>query len=355
MSHSRPTSLFSRLRRYSPTPGQDPYEDRLTEALAATFEAAPEAARHVVGKWWDLDVHGSPAITTQRRADGLDRVDLELRFAAPSELPLTVWIEAKAGAPAERSQAERYLESQGRLPGKKLFAWLLPVGTEIRGGTPPQAAVRTWEDLAVALDEWRGDTSTAESGGFATGVVAEFIRHLEEENMASTHPLEPGDVIALDRYDLALARLEAVVRGARARVGAAWGTPGYSRQQPRFPDFFEHWPTGSWSLPSEFYFEWHCRRDDARIHPRGERIIGAGATFAAASAPTESDSPEWLESLYGDGFEYARKGSYSFLCRYRTLAELQEGDSLQDQAAGLANWVVETFQALDKRRPPVPR
>jgi hypothetical protein len=41
-------SLFGRLDRFAPTELRDPGEERLTEAFAATLEAAPELAETLV-------------------------------------------------------------------------------------------------------------------------------------------------------------------------------------------------------------------------------------------------------------------------------------------------------------------
>src|SRR5438093_934708 len=68
-------TLFRRLRRFRPTAGRDAYEDRLTEALAATLEGAPAATRELVSRWFDARPAGALQVATQRWAALSERID----------------------------------------------------------------------------------------------------------------------------------------------------------------------------------------------------------------------------------------------------------------------------------------
>src|SRR5438874_148669 len=105
MGAARHATVFRRLQQFARTPGRDAREDRLTEALAATFEASPEAARFVVGEWFALAPAGELTVTTQRWARATERLDLELVFGALNHPEARVWLEAKVDATPYRQQA----------------------------------------------------------------------------------------------------------------------------------------------------------------------------------------------------------------------------------------------------------
>ena len=64
-----------------------------------------------------------------------------------------------------------------------------------------------------------------------------------------------ANVLVLNRYDLALARIGEVIRQARTEIGNHWGRletphPKDSRSEPHSPDFYEHWPARTTELKS---------------------------------------------------------------------------------------------------------
>jgi len=117
------------LDRFAPTGLRNPREERFTEAFAATLEAAPELAETLVERWskryrdggnWDdlpAGKLGPLEVQTQRRADRLDRVDIELLFGPRANPALRVWLELKRDAPLGPGQLERYGKALRRLPG----------------------------------------------------------------------------------------------------------------------------------------------------------------------------------------------------------------------------------------------
>lgn len=187
-------SLFHRLRQYRYSPLREAREDRLTEALAATLEAAPDAATAMVADWFrnhdsetQVEVGEPVAVRTQRPAGLRGRVDLELVFGKPSRPMFRLWVECKVDAPAERPQIERYLAAlptaHPKCPGRA--CWLLPLDRDVEGGTPSDAPVFRWTDVAAGLDDWRSALPREEQAGFAAELVREFLRHLEEQELAS--------------------------------------------------------------------------------------------------------------------------------------------------------------------------
>jgi hypothetical protein len=171
--------LFRRLRRYTATADRDSREDRLTEALAATFEAAPEAARALVDNWFGIRPDGPLVVTTQKRVRPGERLDLEVVFGSLNRRNLTVWLEAKVGAGAYREQVTRYQEAQASVQGERRLCWLLPVERQVHGGSPEGVLERTWVDVAVALNRWLRRLHPSELPMYPAMIVREFVEHLE--------------------------------------------------------------------------------------------------------------------------------------------------------------------------------
>ena len=221
-------TIFGRLRRYAFTPGRDAREDRLTEALAATLEAAPDAARALTKAFFvDEQVEwerlGAPRIATQRRTDAGDRIDLQISFGQEARPDFTAWIEAKVDARPERAQAERYLDAASRAGGTRV-CWLLPVGTTVRGGSPDAVPVRTWQELAVTLHNWHESVPQDQRHEHGASLVSESIRHLEEEEvLAATQPFNPEDATAINQFPRSTAKLETILRDAQKYLHAEWG------------------------------------------------------------------------------------------------------------------------------------
>jgi len=365
------TSVFQRLQRYQRTPGRDAREDRLTEALAVTLEAAPEAARHLVEDHFSVSPAGSGQVATQVPRPGL-RADLELCFGRPTQPEVLIWFEAKVDSRAYREQGERYMQELERLaPGRWRFTWLMRGEGEVEGGLPDGAKCLTWQGLAASLRGW-----LREEGGsldwHGPRLVSEFLDHLErEERLAFTERLEKTDAAVLGAYDVARGRLDELLRQARTVLEKEWGRldpvgeNGWpQRRSPQLPDFHlrltREGKTGDSAWPKNCWFEWHGRTDDAREHPEGAWILGAGATFQVTEAPSEAEFREWFESIRRERFEYGQggwKNDFRYIFRYLTLEELAEvcdGEDVATQARQLAEWVINALTKLKDFGPPTP-
>lgn len=99
------------------------------------------------------------------------------------------------------------------------------------------------------------------------------------------------------------------------------------------------------------FFEWSGRPDDAREEPQGEWVIGAGASWKLGAEPDEDDHRHWYAEARRQGFELGSGPHAIYLFRYLRLDELPGGETLSDQARGLAEWVLNTWDLLDERPP----
>lgn len=361
-------SLFRRLRQYPTTPGRHPREDQLTEALAATLDAAPNAARALVEHVFGIEAnHGACRVCSQPDLGEHGRADLELAFGPQERPALRVWFENKVDSPAFREQGERYmgrLEELGDLHGEQWhFAWLLRVGREVEGGAPEGVPVVTWQDVASVLHEWRGRQEDQES--YATRLVAEFVKHLGDEKLGLTRALSERDALALNWHEEAQLPARALVEQARALVRQRWGEPDPPKEEARRRDplwFWRHYPKHgpgrSLRWPEEgSWFEWHARRDAARNpeNRRGEVVFGAGVVFPEHEAPREEDDESWLKRFYGRGFEYGGDGrGHLYLFRYKRLDELVEFPDVGAQARALGDFVIESWEMLESDPVPQP-
>ncbi len=229
-------SLFRRLRQYGTTPGRHPHEDQLTEALAATLDAAPAAARTLVERFFGtkaLPTDGACRVCSQPDPGEHGRADLELAFGPAGRPDLRVWFENKVDSTAYRSQGERYIgrleELQGLQGGESRFAWVLRVGHDVDGDPPEGVPVFTWQDVASALHEWRDRQEDRES--YATRLAAEFVKHLEEEGLAHTRALSERDALALNWHGEAQLPARELVEQARALVHQRWREPTRRRRR----------------------------------------------------------------------------------------------------------------------------
>lgn len=365
------SSLFRRLRQYGTTPGRYPREDQLTEALAATLDAAPDAARTLVKRFFGAEVPNDVPCRVCSQPDPGEhgRADLELAFGPEGRPVLRVWFENKVDSPAYRSQGERYIgrleDLQGLQGGEWRFAWVLRVGHDVDGDPPEGVPVFTWQDVASVLHEWRAHQEDQES--YATRLVSEFVKHLEEERLGHTRALSERDALALNWHEEAQLSARALVEQGRDLVHQRWGEPDPPKQEVRRRDplwfwrhYTKHGPGRSLRWPKEgSWFEWHARRDAARSpeNQLGEVVLGAGVVFLEQDAPREEDDESWLGRFYGRGFEYGGgdvRGHF-FLFRYMRLGELVGLPDIGAQAQALADFVIKSWEMLEDDPAPQPK
>lgn len=358
-------SLFFRLQRFARSPGRDPREDRLTEALAATLDAAPDAAAFLVHEFFGDTPRAPLEVNTQVYSPQAGRVDLELRFGRAAHPELRVWFENKVDAEPYGDQGRRYVAELERRGGEWRFSWLLRVDQEVSGSRPAGAHVHTWQDLAVSLKSWLAASSDDRRTERGAWFVCQFLDHLErEEKLAIIDPLDESDALALNRCSLADDRLRQLLDQTKALLERAWGHLDPAPEADNWPskgglrDFHllltRDGKGGRSPWPATCYFEWHGRGDHARSAPEGKWVIGSGVTFPAEDAPAPTDYPELFDLLEALGFEYGHgvgaSRDYVYIFRYLSLDELAgqlASASLGDQARSLADWVIERFETLN--------
>lgn len=308
----------------------------------------------------------SSSVSSALRPTGTSRfglsaptADLELLFVQPDGRRRRVWFEVKVDSPAYRAQGQKYMDRLDELSDAWEFSWLLRVGEGVDGGPPDGARITTWQDVAATLNEWAGEQP--DESAFGIGLAREFIRFLEEEQLARIDPLTTADARALNGYEAALPAWSGLVKGTLAELSSRWGEldePEENfgrRSNPLW--FWRHYPKHGPGRPLRWreercWFEFHARRDDARIptEQRGEVVFGAGVLFEVAHAPRTNDHADWLDLLFARGFEYGNPGPkhpYHYLFRYKRLDELDGVADLAAQAYALATWVIETWEQLE--------
>ncbi len=385
-------SLFARLARYSLGDGVDRAEDRVTEALGATLSAAPDAARALAHALTDVTPPPVAAVTrTQRRTDGRERVDVEMRFG-PEPIPaLRVWLELKDRDQPRADQVERYRRARPDLRGERIVKLVTRTGVATPAGLPV-GDHQTWQGVGAALDRWCADQPAGGPRRHDVAMVDELLEYLREEGFYVPGRFDADDLKALQRAQDAGDRLAVAVGDAAAlleRDGRLepgdWddaASPGW-KNGPRDPtDFWRSYPIAMVSLlaaspqtdepplpqrrvPSDgwqadehgrrCWFEWQGRFDPAREDDAPDELgFGAGVAVMPENEFPADRYAGWLAACRAEGYEYARSSgnlAVRYLMRFDTpLAILGDGE-LDAQARHLAAWVQERFQWLAEHPP----
>lgn len=188
------------------------------------------------------------------------------------------------GAKPHWSQVGRYLPRLRALRGPGYLSWLIPATAKTDADPVEGVQVRTWQDVAFVLDRWNRLVSPENRNSINFRLVEEFVRHLWEERVAVTGGIDRDDAASLGRYELALKRLQGVIRLAAERVHAQRRVAhaGRPKGAPAC-GFFEHvlhderWPESA-------YFEWRGTHDGLRRQPSGSFAFGAGVSWVDSRA-----------------------------------------------------------------------
>jgi hypothetical protein len=181
---------------------------------------APGAAVKLVERVFEdvIVPSGHVEVWTQRPVTPYGRPDLVLHFGQGSPL-LRVQFEVKVDAVAQRDQGERYMNWQRSEGGEWRFGWLLRVGADVPD-RPAGAGVCTWQDVASAFTSWLDGREPDRAGPW---LVAQYVQHLEEQQLARARGLTSEDVVALDRRIPAQAAATELIAQARKRIDREWG------------------------------------------------------------------------------------------------------------------------------------
>lgn len=383
MRGSSSSTVFHRLRRYPRSLSRDAREDRLTEALAVTLNAAPDAAVFLVRTLFPTFPLPSkqPEVNTQVQVGNGNRIDLELAFGG--ERPeLLVWFESKVDSPAYRSQGEDYMRRLAERGVPWLFAWLTKPDAAIAGGVPNEARHVSWQGLAEALHQWLDERGAAGRETRASWFVQQFLEHLDKEEMlAQTEPFSIADAEALLRYRRAEAALIHIVGSTArrvwdtwgrfspsdaARLEGAWGGQDESRlkEQGRELNWFKYpcvqgMRESAW--PAAWWFEFALIHDDWRGEATAKQlVVCTGLVLRTKDRGLGRDEfGEYVERLDSGGFKHGQVGRsadpWDVFFTHQTLAELAEnidGQPVSSQIDTLTQWVVDAFQKLNEIGPP---
>lgn len=364
--------MFSRLRRYARTPLRNAREDRLTEALAVTLNAAPDAAAFLVQKIFRELPNLDPFAANTQRTVQSGRIDLELCFGAPHNPELLVWFENKVDSPAYTAQGESYMQELNERPCRSAFVWLLREGEEVSGEPPNEACVLSWQDLAGYLRTWLNSVDQADAAG-ARGpwIVSQFLDHLEKEEMlAATESLSVADAEALDRVEHARAKLHSLIKFAGEKVQREWGAYSESEIGRLRREKWASADTEAWqgeeisfkypcfrkgeSSPSHdcWWFEINYKRGDAWQTQGESMVLFAGLVLRATDVPSSGfdrlaghvqgrdfDPPGWIGGSDG----------WRLLGRCLTVRDWIQlsSDEASEQIQWLADWATKTFTELN--------
>jgi hypothetical protein len=382
-------SLVGRIARYGASGLRDPREDRLTEVVAAVFEADQCAglARHVALEWLGVaaadvnpsEVHRicrlsdrlntegewSCTASTQVRfssADGVRQPDLELRFAHVSGLELLIWVEVKDGSPPHTRQLAAYADEQRRRGREDALVVLVAPRLDYSTFAPdelPEAVPQlTWEQTAEAL---RAYTAADAVEAF---LLDDLLTYLDEEGLVDPRQLTEQHVVALVHHRDALAALHRVCQIAADAAAQRWNAPAdassYPDRNPR-----EYWwtypsvPRGGEASDLEHRLEWTWQLlpDSAYVLKTGRPgvpcvlagVTGHTGTVTRLSLAARDALRRAGFEVLGTGDSASQQWDYVVRIAYPdTDAELFAGDDVVAQGRTLGAWIDLTFR--DARR-----
>ena len=344
--------VFTRLEQYSRRLGHDPSENCLTEAFAATLEAAPALALALAQQWSGVELphDGNVSVTTQRRAAGLDHVDLELRVGTAVSPDVVVWVEVKLGSGLsgedqlhryERALVERWGKERTRL------VFLTPNSVIVPDQDRPHGLVTdTWQRVGSFVRAEAEGLGAHDS--YAFGVTWDFVDYLKELQLAEPDPFNPTHLVTLENAGGTQRLLEYVITEAHddvirrlSELGSAEGL--LLSREPK-----GSWPTmwRSLRIPDDRdpeparYYEWNLWH---RPQLEGAIAFGAGVTV-----PLDRRlGPAARHLVLPPESELVASNDETWVRVYRFLrpAELLKEYTTADQIKALANWVLQVVRA----------
>lgn len=386
MRSDSPSTVFDRLRQYARSLSRDAREDRLTEALAVTLNAAPDAAAYLVRRLFQPEALPSvlPKANTQVQVGERKRVDLELTFGS-ARRELMVWFESKVDSPAYRSQGEEYMRRLEEIGAPWEFAWLTRAEASVAGDVPEQAKHTNWQELAETLRDWLNGHAVEDLGTRGPWFVQQFLEHLEKEEMlAQTDPFSTDDAKALRHFRAAEKALDHLVEATAHKAWDVWGrhpADDVVRLQEAWDGDDKEWKWkkvgerwlawfkypcveagGESAWPESWWFEFDLRYDDWHSETRTEQLaICAGLAFRAKDRGlNDTQFDDYVERLARGGFKHGQVGGgadpWDVFLTHQTLDELAErleGQAVSDQVKTLTGWVTKAFHQLNEIGPPV--
>jgi hypothetical protein len=348
-------NLIELISRYRIGERRDPREDRLTAALVAVLQHSSRLTRTVLTAWNVTSADATPTRVTLQlavpRAGGW--VDAEVLLGAEPSPRARVWIEAKLWSRLSGDdQLERYakaLAARACGPGQRHLLLLAPASRRAEFlAALRSAATRSvrcdfvsWQETFSALDTGRGRESRVVSW-----LAAQLLQYAKEEGLVAPNKLTKGHIEALRQFDDATSALELLRHKAQESVGH-WSPVvdvtsghGYYVEVRHRPQRTPGAPRMRWVGTTRFYWGF------------GYGDCFAGLYYDTTRGPLTSrrQSAEFLAILadQADGQSWGHDpapGAYAFMTRYRSLRDFV-GETLDEQAAQVAVWVIEVFDEL---------
>jgi hypothetical protein len=301
------------------------------------------------------------SVRTQRATASGGYVDLELAFGAFNNPDLLVWVEVKHGAGLGESQLETYAKDITHVPAAMRRLVLLAPRDSMPTVLERTAKPIEWQRVARFLRRRpKGEVDPVHQF-----LVMEFLAYLEEEGLTDAPALTAAHAFSLAARPSAERTLATLLELTAQYVTVNWGTPkkylqvpGSSKPNygPGFWATYEVAPEGStpestWRSPNA-WFEWALGADSARAEGRDAYSFTAGAAFENKANPAKVPGNEgWLAERIGEEFEYVQPW-YWKLVRFKYPEQLLVETTVEDQAAALGEWILESFRRLAAAPPP---
>jgi hypothetical protein len=360
--------FFSAITRFLPNPARNPYEESLAEIFAAVLRRSPGAACAVAENCGMSDL-GDATVTgveTQRRAAGLERVDVELLFDSPTTGRRCLWLELKWGDDPRASQVAGYADHLKRIGRAEDRVVLIAPWTSLQRHAQEldQIVWRSWTDVALALRPVA--VGGRPEGDVASWLVDEFLNYLKEQDLSAHEGLELEHLATLHGFPQAKERFLALVHRLDKHLEhmefAKWGYPSKNKHHEQLDYFRLHIPAVTSPEKDELRvdgwlgIELHIRRAPSESDSRLPWALGAGFKVRSAAAPDRV-----LEACKSGLFESAPIESPTFVLynagprdqwfvtRYLPLSGIVAEPELDSQVRRLAAFAEESWAVLSAR------
>jgi hypothetical protein len=356
------SGFFSSITRFRPDPVRNPYEESLTEILAAVLRRSPEAAVAVATTCGLADLAGDETvrIDTQRPAAGLERVDVELLFDSPTVGRRCLWLELKWDAKPDASQVVRYAAHLKQIGGPEDRVVLVAPWTSLKRHEQEldQIACRSWTDVALAL------AAGGQREDVGSWLVDEFLSYLKEQNLSAHEGLELEHLATLHGFHQARERFLALVQRLDQHMEhmkfAKWDWPKKDHHHHQQLDYFRVHKAVTSPGEDELHVNWllmelHIRPAPSESDKRRPWAFGAGFKMGSAAPPDRvleacnagSISPPFVHyeaAPYGTG-----QREEWFVMRHLPLSGIVAEPELDSQVGRLADFAEESWAALSAR------
>jgi len=321
-------------------------EDRLTELVACVLDICAPLASELFSAF-GLTPCERYKVFTQEQVTNASRPDMRVEGLTADGAPRAqLWLEHKLDARWQPDQVKRYTAARAAAPGNGKVVCVVK--------TPPdfECEFVTWQRFAELCERaGRGwaDTSWVEralepDAPAQWRLLAELVWYLEErERLAVVQPLDADKLAVFAAASNALRTLETLLETAADHVsGFTHDGPGDDGDGDAYTVSFDP-PTGSWleDFPNYAYPDLIVSaRDYWSPEHLNAPVFGAGISlhnkkvFAQLSA-----NAQWVDALLKRGYACEVWADWARI--YRTIPAtdvLGFGDSLEDQAVGLAKW-----------------